>query len=391
MKSKWILLVLPATLLSACSDNDPPASAVDPSQVSAVVSTRSSDYGSGAVSLVNAAPPFATQNGLNATISDIGVRADGDQYFLIEKFGTNRITRFALEAPQTPLSGPFSTQDGDEGGQSNPYDVVVASPTKAYVLRYGSPTLWIVNPSATDEESYKIGEIDLSHYDSDGIPEMSAGLIHNGLLYIALQRLEAFAAVKPGYLAIIDTVTDEEIDTGTGTLPGIELPLRNPGQIVAEPAGNDLLVVGSGGFDGSFTPLYEGGIARLNPGTYSTTLLVDDGVSGNAPYGQIGTLALVSDTLGYFLGSDNEAPPYAETLFRFNPASTEAPQAVSGFVDLPLSDLAVDPLGRLWIGRSDDTAPGLTVLAPAGGTETVVVSLIDTVLLPQNIDFLIQP
>src|SRR3546814_2561020 len=56
---------------------------------------------------------------------------------------------------------------------------------------------------------------------------------------------------------------------------------------------------------------------------------------------------------------------------------------------LPYTSLfrSVDPYGQLWIGRSSDAAPGLSVLGFDGSTETVNKALIDTVLTPLNIDF----
>src|SRR3546814_3723342 len=59
---------------------------------------------------------------------------------------------------------------------------------------------------------------------------MSAGLIKDGKLYVALQRLQNFAATQSGYIAVIDTATNTEIDTGKGSngLKGIELPVNDP-------------------------------------------------------------------------------------------------------------------------------------------------------------------
>ncbi len=377
-------LLLPLTL-TACSDNNngPDITFKDVG----VVATRAPNFSSGAISLIDQKAPFTAQNNLAATTSDIAVRSGGDHYFLIERFGSNQIKRFEATNPNAPLR-TFSTEDANETAQSNPYDIIIASPTKAYVLRYGSGKLWVVDPSATTEAAFKTGEIDLSGYDVDGAPDMSAGLIKDGKLYVAMQRLESFAAVKSGYVAVIDIATDEEITTGAAAAPlkGIELPVRNPGRLVSDPASGKIYVAGDGGYDGSFTALYEGGIASIDPASnYATTLLLDDGTAGNAPYGQIVGFTAVTGDRGYFVGSTGFGNN--QTLYRYNLSVNGTAVAVDGLQDVGLGSLAVDAEGQLWVGRTEASAPGITILGFANGAETVVEALIDTELVPMGIDF----
>lgn len=393
-KKLLLPLLLPLTLtLAACSDdNDGPN--VEFKDV-AVIATRAPDYSSGAISLVDQTT-FDSQNGLAATTSDIAVRSGGDHYFLIERFGSNQIKRFDADDPDQSVR-TYSTEDANETAQSNPYDIIIAKPDKAYLLRYGSGKLWIVDPSATTEEPFKTGEIDLSAYDADGVPEMSSGLIKDGKLYIAMQRLESFAAVKSGYVAVIDIATDQEITAGAAAAPlkGIELPIRNPSRLVSDPASRKIYVAGDGGYDGSFAALYEGGIVAIDPAnSYETTLLLDDGTPEDAPYGLITDFVAITRSLGYFIGStgflDNQ------TLYRYDLSENGEVVAVEGLQDVGLTNgMGVDAEGQLWVGRTE-TPPteteegkpaGLTVLGFASGTETVVAPLIDTVLTPINIDF----
>lgn len=385
MKLQRLLPALLVLTLTACDNGGGGNDALIGADA-AVIATRAPDYGSGAVSIAELGAPFAVQNNLNGTTSDIAVRSGGDHYFLIERFGSNRIKRFSASAPTTQVYS-YSTQDAGDTTDSNPYDVIVVSPTKAYVLRYGSGKLWVVNPSATSEAGFKINEIDLSMYDADGVPEMSAALLSNGRLYVAMQRLETFSSVKNGYVAVIDVATDTEIRTGAAdaTLKGIELPLRNPTGLVAEPGSNNILVVADGGFD-NFSPVYEGGIARINTTSFATTILVDDGNDESHPRGQILSLTLASATRGYFhAGSaftDNQ------TLYRFNPSTNDEPVAVTGVQNVAIGTIAVAPDGNLWLTRTEAAAPGITVLGFAGGTETTVKDRINTVLIPMNFDFI---
>lgn len=386
MKLKTCLLLLPTAILAACGGghgNNDDASLINV----AVVATRAPDYSSGAVSLVDTTPPFAASNGRNSNAnSDLTVRADGDHYFLFAKFNSNTISRYDAATPNTATYTYSTNAPGEEN--SNPYDLIVASPTKGYLIRYGSAKIWIVNPAATSKDAFKTGEIDLSAYDTDGIPEMSAAVLKGGKLYVALQRLQNFAATQNGYVAVIDTVTDTEIDTDTGSdgLKGIELPIFNPTNLAVVPGTNKILVIGAGDY-GSFPdyiPPYNGGIASVDTSSNTVSLLVDDGNAEVHPYGQFNALAIVESDRAYFIGSTGFAD---QTLYRFDPGSDAAPVAVSGFVDQQLGALAVDPDGQLWVGRTNDAAPGLSVLGFNGTTETVNKDLIDTVLTPINIDF----
>lgn len=385
MKLQHLLPVLLVLTLAACGGggNDAPVG-----KDAAVIATRAPDYSSGAVSLAELVAPFTAQNELNGTTSDIFVRSGGDHYFLVERFMSNKVKRYAAASPTTQVYS-YSTQDVGDTVDSNPSDLIIVSPTKAYLLRYGSGKLWIVNPSANTEAGFKTGEIDLSAYDADGVPEMTAGLIRNGRLYVAMQRLDNFAALKSGYVAVIDVATDLEIDTGAGApLKGVELEVRNPVGLVADPGSNDLLVVADGGFD-NFVPTYAGGIVRLNTTTFATTLLLDDGTADAHPRGQIFGLALASGTRGYFYAGD--AFTTNQTLYRFNPTTADAPIAVAGHSGVGIGTIAIAPDGNLWLTRVEDAAPGVSILGFAAGTETVVMDLIGTTLIPLNFDFVVVP
>lgn len=389
---KPYLMLLPALLLSACDNN---GSNDNNFKDAAVIATRAPDYSSGALSLVETTAPFTASNNLAAgDSSDVFVRSGGDHYFLIKRFGTDQVLRFEANNPTTPTY-TYSTQDADDGStSSNPSELIIVSDTKAYLLRYGSDKLWIVNPSAATEAAFKIGEIDLSAYDSDGVPEMTAGVVKNGKLYVLMQRLEAFSAVKDGYVAVIDTATNTEIDTQPTVdgLKGIEVPVRNPGSVLTIPGSDKLLVVSGGGYGGApdYALLYNGGIVSINPSGYTATLLLDDGDTTTHPYGQFIDVAVASGDRAYLVGSTGFFGP-VQTLYRFNPAGGGVPTAVPNFSNKELGSLAIDPTGKLWIGRAGSTAPGVTILGFEAGTETVVKDLIDTNLTPINIDFVTVP
>ncbi|TDU26592.1 hypothetical protein DFR24_3621 [Panacagrimonas perspica] len=387
---KLIPLAILALTLSACGgggngggDSGPLSADV------AVIAARAPDYSSGAISLVNTDAPYAGQNNLNASTSDISVRSGGDHYFRLEKFDTNQISRYEAATPGA-ATWTYSTQDATDTGDSNPYDLIIASPTKAYLLRYGSAKMWIVNPSATTEAAFKTGEIDLSGYDTfDGIPEMAGGIIRGGRLYVVMQRLENFSATKTGYVAVFDVATDAEITTGAAgaALKGVELTVRNPANIAATPDG-DLLVFATGAYNSTtFAPLYDGGIERIDSTTFAKTLILDDGTPAAHPYGQITNMAIVDNGRGYFIGSTGFAGN--QTVYRFNPGAASTPVAVTGLTAGLYGALAVSPSGQLFVGLDNSAAPGVAIAGFSGGTETIITPRVDTVLTPINIDFVV--
>lgn len=380
-----ISLLLPTLLLAACggsnSDNDTDFTDA------AVIATRAPDYTSGAVSLVGVDAPYPAQatEAHTSETSDIVVRSGGDHFFVIKRFGSDLIERYEAKTSSTP-TWTYSTQDATDGSNdSNPSDLIIASPTKAYLLRYGSAKLWVVNPSATSEDSFKIGEIDLSAYDSDGVPDMTTGLIKDGKLYVLMQRLQFFDATQVGSVAVIDVASN-------AVQRNIELPVYNPGGLAVLPGSNKILVIAAGGYGGAptYSALYNGGLVTIDISSNTATMLLDDGDGTTHAYGQFGDLAVVASDRAYFIGSTGFGAD--QTLYRINPSVMPiAPVIVSGFSAKALGSLAVDPAGKLWVSRTDDDAPGVSILGYSGGNETVAASLVDTVLTPINIDFISVP
>ncbi len=309
----------------------------------AVISTVASDYSSGAHSVISVEPaggPRIVQNNLLPTsITDITVTAYENYFYRIERFQADNVTKFDIAAPNTPI-WQFSTLDEGEIESSNPYDLIFVSSEKAYLLRYGSTKAWIVNPSATTQAEFKIGELDLGAYaDSDGIPEMQGGVIANGKFYISMQRLDrdnSWVPSNDAYVAVFDTLTNTEIDTATPNdegVKGIRLPVKNLGVIQYLEQSRMIYVQGVGDYGSSYSgrdPEYSGGIAGLDPDSYAVTMIVDDGDTDIHPYGNISGMNIVSPEKGYFVGyagwGDN-------TLYMFNPATGNVSGPVNDYLN----------------------------------------------------------
>lgn len=339
-----------------------PAGAVAHADQTAVIATAAADYSSGAHSAVSVNPvggPRTISNNLAPTISDITVTAYGDYFYRIEKYFADNVTKFSIEAPATPI-WQYSTLDNPSDPTSNPQDMVFAGERKAYILRYNSTKVWIVDPSAVNEAGFKIGELDLSAYDDgDGSPEMHSAVIVDNKLFIAMQRMTQAAYPEPwltntAYVAVFNTDTDTEIDTGrgAGNMSGIPMGIRNLGGIQYL-AANDLIYVQG---VGRYGVEYTGGIATIDPDTYATEVVLDDGDDTDQPYGNISGMAIVSPTKGYFVGyagwGDN-------TLYSFNPSvANRLGTAVSGLEGKNIAGMEggvyTDVNGLLWVCNQTD-------------------------------------
>lgn len=360
-------------------------------QYNAVVATRSMDYSSGAHSIIaidTDTDTYNATNELDSSGSDLHVVTYGENIYRIGKYGLNHITKYSIDSPSTVV-WQYSTQDDSETS-SNPYDIAFVNESKAYVIRYGSDKVWIINPSATTEENFKTGEIDLSAYaDSDGAPEMSQALIIDNKLYILMQRLVNYAPaadVDP-YVAVFDTTTDTEIDTTAEdtALKGIALSVKNPSKMQYLNSSNSLLISAIGKYAVTWTDPtqpaeYTGGIETVSLSSYSTNLLLDDGDADNHPYGQIRNIAILNSTRAYFHGYFDG---FSDNLYEFNP-TTGAVVDTPVLESLQIADIVIGPLGNLWVG--DATNHAIKVISTVDNS--ILGNPIDTVLNPINISFI---
>jgi len=343
----------------------------------AVVATVATDWSSGAHSTISVDPvggPRTAQNELFPTGSDITVSAYGNYFYRFERSGANNATKFDINAPDTVI-WQFSTEGVDTN--SNPYGLVFVSSDKAYLLRYGSTKAWIVNPSATTEAGFKIGELDLGSYaDADGFPEMAGGVIVGNKLFIILQRLESWASTVTPYIAVFDITTDTEIDTGIpnpdGVL-GIPLDIRDPLAIQYLAENNTIYVQGIGSY---FPVEYTGGIVSIDPDTYATAMVLDDGTDANHPYGQISGMAIVSAAKGYFVGYDGWGD---NTLYSFDPATGVVGSSVAGLENKSIagmeSGVYPDDNDMLWICNQTDARVDILNITDDSIDESVSTSL----------------
>ena len=345
----------------------------------AVIATVSPDYESGAHAVATVDPlggPRDIQTKLAPTGSDITVVAHGEYFYRLERSGANNITKYHIDAPKTPVwpQSQYSTEGRDEN--SNPHDMVFVNSEKAYLLRYGSDTAWIVNPSAETADAFKIGELDLSAYaDTDGVPEMHSGVVVGNRLFITLQRVDysgGFSDVEYNtpYVAVFDTTTNEEIDVRDCgcEMKGIEIPeITNLGAIQYLDVTDRIYVQGHGDYDQTEgAPM--GGILSIDPDTYEADVILTDDFSF---YGAVTGMVVVSETKGYFIGyagwGDN-------TLYTFDPSCDTGCGIgpVPGFENISIAGMEsgayTDENGMAWICVQSPENPRVDILNPADDT-----------------------
>jgi len=367
-----ISLAAAVLTLSACSDSDSNKSA-PASDFAAVINTVDSSFTDSDIELFDLtnfdAEDILTENNqfnastanYNNSLSDYTVESYGEHYYRIGRSNIDTITKYSINNPDEALY-TYSTVDNAEDPTSNPYQLVFLNEGKAYLLRYDSTKIWIVNPSAATEAEFKIGELDISAYDEgDGRAEVSSGIIVDGNLYVTMQRLDTWNVVAGNsYVAIFDTAIDEEIITGAGgDLPGIQLKTDNPQTITyQEDAG--LFVQSISGF--GWGP-YTSGVEKIDMVSYSTTIVIDDGDADSSPYGAISDVAIISEEIGYFVGY---AGWQDTSLYQFNPSTGEVSEGfvadMGGDNSADIRDITTGPENTLWVSVADNSNPHVLVV-----------------------------
>ncbi len=356
----------------------------------AVIVTAAADWSSGAHSVVSVDPvggPRQAQNNLNPAGSDLTVVAHENYFFRMARSGAHHIAKYDVNTPDVPI-WQFSTE-GNESN-SNPYDLVFADDEKAYLMRYGSETAWIVNPAAVAESGFKIGELDLSGYsDADGTPEMVAAIIADDLLFVALQRVDTSGGwgnytYNTPYVAVFDTKTDTEIDIYSCSCDLKGIPIDGIFNLLTIQYLEDtgmIYVQGVGNWDETDTAA-SGGIVRIDPATYETEVILSDGPD----FGAISGMAVVSETKGYFVG-------YAgwgnNSLYSFDPSCGCDVTKVDGFENISISGMQsgvyTDKNDMLWI--SNQTTASVDILNTA---TDIVDESVSTGLNPNKVVFCSQ-
>jgi hypothetical protein len=329
-----------------------------------------SDFSTGSFSSTDVATR-APSCDVASVYSDARVRWYNGRVYVVNRFGADNIE--VLDGTTFGLVKQFSVGNG-----SNPYDIAFASPTHAYVTRYETSDLWVVNPATGSHD----GTISLAGLaDADGIPEMDRMIVVGPLLFVSLQRVDrnnGFAPTDSSLVAVIDTRTDQLVDCDAAHpgVQGILLPRANPVTPFVFDAPRTRLYLGCAGRYG----VPDGGIVRVDPAS-----LVADGVA--APEDSLGgdvlDIAFADDARAYAIVSD---AAFNTSLVRWSPVTGRRLDTLYSPGGFSLADAELTPSGsELWVCNSSFGSPGIRIFSTS--TQAQIGGPIACTLPPQGLTF----
>ena len=184
---------------------------------------------SGNCATVGLDSPWTAQTNLRQIGSDPQVRYFDGLIYVVNRFLSDNIQ--VLD----PARSFATIAEHSVGAGSNPQDIVVIDPGRAYVTRYESTWMYEFDPST----GMVLDSIDLSLFaDADGLPEMSRIVRDGDMLFVQVQRIDRdnfWTPLVPGYLAVIDMTTNQVVDANPGTA-GVQ-PIELAGRQSQRPDG----------------------------------------------------------------------------------------------------------------------------------------------------------
>jgi DNA-binding beta-propeller fold protein YncE len=286
------------------------------------------------------------------------------------------VNRFGGDNVQVidPAQNYLTVRQFSVGNGSNPQDIAFVSPTKAYVSRYGSASLLIVNP-ATGATGPSISLAGFA--DGDGLPEMARMVRMERWLFVACQRLTNFQASNDAVIVVVDTQADTvlDVDPGTPGVQGIPLTLRNPVTAFALDRARGRLLIGCAGMFGAL----DGGVEAIDPVAFSSLGVV---LTETALGGDISDVLVREGGHGYALVTHSSS----NALVSWDPvggAVLDTLHTASGGFSLP--DFEANDRNELWVCQNDFTQPGLLVFDMT--TDLLVAGPINTGLPPVSVTF----
>ncbi len=327
------------------------------------------DYTTGSLSVDDLAPRTAHCD-VASVNSDATLRWYGGLLYVVNRYGADNIQ--VIDPATHATLRQFSVGNG-----ANPHDIAFASPTKAYVTRFDTTDLWVVNP-ATGAHT---GTISLAGYsDADGNPEMDRLMMVGPLLFVSLERIDrnhGYGPADTALVAVVDTRADTLLDCDSAR-PGVQaiaLRLRNPFTAFQfDPVTSRLLIGCAGAFG-----VLDGGVERVDPAR-----LVSDGVA-------ITEAALGGDVLDVVWGSAGKSwAIVADALGNTKLVSWSATTgAVLATLWNPggywLTDAERNDRGELWVCNGSFTSPSVRVFSAT--TDAVVGADVTCALPPAGVTF----
>ncbi len=360
----------------------------------ALVQTIAADFSSSQVAYLDYAAQTVDDGFYAKTQSDYTISVYLNNVYHIGRFFIDTISKYIVLNASTEIWS-YSTQDDLDSTTRNPYTLVSLSAEKAYLIRYGSDKIWIVNPQATDFDSFKIGEINLASYVPDnntaGTPSPSAAVVNDGKLFVVMQRLDDnFGSSNAVYLAVFDTVTDSEIETNTDTsdsVMGIPLLGLNPLEHSVRAFKDKVYITSRNSF--SAISVDQSLIEEVDANDFSLSTVLSAADINDNTTKYIQSSAIVSAQQGYFYANETFFDPYREesTLYQFNPSTGEiSNETVLNIETNSIGFIDVDAAGFLWVSVLENAAPGVEIIDTE--TNLPLINRLETQLNPGVIRFI---
>ena len=327
------------------------------------------DYITGSLSVHDLAPRSAHCD-VASVNSDASLRWYDGLLYVVNRFGADNIQ--VVDPATYATLRQFTVGNG-----ANPHDIAFASPTRAYVTRFDTNDLWVVNP-ATGAHT---GTVSLAGFaDADGSPEMDRMIMVGPLLFVSLERIDrnnGYGPADTALVAVVDTRADTLVDCDPGR-PGVQaiaLKLRNPFTTFQfDPATSRLLIGCVGAFG-----VQDGGIERVDPvnlaseGVAITEAALGGDVNDVVWGGAAKSWAIVADAAGNTKFVSWSAATGAALATLWNPG---------GYV---LTDAERNDRGELWVCNGSFSTPAVRVFSAA--TDAVVGGDVVCALPPAAMTF----
>lgn len=333
-------------------------------------------FSSGNFAVIDVATRAVTSRG-GAVSGDAVIRTPSQTPVVVNRQGWNSLQFLDVAGAKLPNVKECSVADGFD---SNPQDVALVSPNKGYVTPYAGGELLIVDPAVLFDpkldpacSTIVKGRIDLSAYDSDGIPQMDQMALVGDDLYVTLQLLDDANLLKPknprqnGRIVVIDTKTD----TIKGTIPlGFENPFAETKGIPYDEFQKLLFVGGPGTTGARFD---DGGLEAIDPVTMGSAgvLLTGEDIDADLyDFVVVGTrraFAIVADAVS---NSVVELDLKTRTVKKTLLSSTGL-----------ITDIEMTDRGELWVAYRGDPEmdppdpPGIRIFRVSDDTELTTTPL----------------
>jgi len=342
------------------------------SRASDVVFVTTTDYITGNSSAIRPGPPLTVDCNVRPLHSDAVARYFEPYIYVVNRKGGDNIQIL------DPGNDFATVRQFSVGAGSDPHDILVLSPTKAYVTRYDTNVIWIVNPSL----GVQTGSIDLSALaDADGLAEIDMMCRVGNRAFVTVQRLDRenyWGPVGTSYVTVVDTQTDAlvDVDPETAGVQPIGLTRTNPYSDIQLDPYTGRLYLSCAGFWG----LRDGGIEEIDPvGLHSDSLIFTETAAG----GDMTDVEIDGGKRGFAIVSDDN---FFTVLISFDAETGVKTGTLYDPDAYVIQDIEVSPWDELYVADRTPTLPGIRIYDVFTNTQ-LTAAPIDVCLPPFDITF----